>query len=122
MPQIDVTELLTDPDFVGEIIQITRQTRVNSLGENILTECPIKTVVSVPPANGKEIERLPEAQRVANLMNFYFKGTIIASAPGKYSDILVFRGQRFQVLLVQDWSAWGAGYCAGLCVAEVPSL
>ncbi len=121
MPQLDVTELMTDPDFVDEMIQVSRQSRVDAYGVNHLTECKNETVGSVQPADGKLIERLPEAERVHNLMSFWMQGTIVASAPGKYTDILIFQGQRFQVKTVFDWSTWGAGWCEGLCVAEVPA-
>ena len=120
-PQLDITELMTDPDFVGEMLQISRISQANSLGENIITQCTTVTVGSVQPASGKMIERLPEAERIGNFMSFWLKGVIVASAPGKYTDILSFQGQRFQVKTVFDWSTWGAGWSEGLCVAEVPS-
>ncbi len=121
MARIDVTELLTDPDFVDQIQLVTRVPSVNSLGENILAESTIRTIGSVQPADGKVIQRLPEALRVANVSSFWFKGVIEASAPGKYSSILVFKGRRFQVQTVQDWTNWGAGWCEGTCVAELPA-
>lgn len=119
--KIDVTELLTDPDFVGPVIHIGRIPRINSLGEQVLIECQTKTVGSVQPIDGKKIERIPEALRVANMMTFFMKGKIITSGPGKYSDILVFEGLRYQVKTVDDWSSWGTGFCEGMCIAEVPA-
>lgn len=121
MAQIDVTELLTDPDFVDKIQVVTRRDRVDGLGENQLTENTLNTVGSVQPASGKNIQRLPEALRVANVMDFFFKGEIIATEPGKYSSILVFKNRRFQVQTIQDWSNWGAGWTQGTCVAEIPA-
>lgn len=119
--KIDVTDLLTDPDFVGPILHISRIPRINSLGEQVLVECTAKTVGSVQPIDSAKIERIPEAQRVTNMMTFFMKGKIVTSLPGKYSDILVFEGQRYQVKTVDDWSSWGAGFCEGMCIAEVPS-
>jgi galactose-6-phosphate isomerase len=121
MARIDVTELLTDPDFVGPIQQIKRKDLVDNFGVLQLTEVCVNTVGSVQPISGREINRLPESLRVADMMTFYIKGVITASAPGKYSDILVSNGKRYQILSVNDWSAWGAGWCKGACVAEVLS-
>jgi hypothetical protein len=121
MAQLNIDELLSDPDLVDVVTQIARVPRVNSLGENTLIETPIQTVGSVQPASGRAIMRLPEAFRVANVYSFWIKGTIVATAPGKYSDILIFNGLRFQVQTVMDWSNFGEGYCEGTCVAEVPS-
>lgn len=121
MSQIDVTELLSDPDFVDDVTLINRATVVNTKGENVLTEDPVKTVGSVQPASGKTINRLPEAMRVANVMSFWIQGKIVTSRPGEYSAIIVFRGQRFTVQTVLDWTQAGAGWCEGTCVVEVPA-
>lgn len=121
MAQIDVTELMSDPDFVDKICLVTRVPSINNFGENILKETTFDTYGSVQPATGKVLSRLPEELRVANLSSFWFKGTITASSPGKYSSVLVFKGMRFQVQTVNDWSNFGQGYCEGTCVAEVPA-
>ncbi len=121
MAQIDVTDLMTDPDFVDPVLLITRTPRVDDYGRNIFTEQTQHTVGSVQPASYRTVQKLPEAMRVANVSSFWLKGTIIASAPGKYSSILVFKGMRYQVQTVADWSNFGQGYTEGTCVAEMPS-
>jgi hypothetical protein len=121
MAQIDVTELLSDPDFVDPVTHISRTSLVNGFGEQILGESSVQTFGSVQPASGKVIQRLPEELRVANLSSFWLKGKILVSEPGKYTDILVFNGRRYQVQMVFDWMNWGEGWCEGTCVAEVPA-
>ncbi|MDH4163323.1 MAG: hypothetical protein OEW15_11640 [Nitrospirota bacterium] len=121
MAKIDVSELLLDPDFVDRMTVVTRTPVVNSKGENVITDVPLETVGSVQPASGRTIQKLPEAMRVANISSFWFKGKIIASEPGKYSSIIVFKGLRYQVQTVFDWSNWGAGWSEGTCIAEVPA-
>lgn len=118
MAQVDVSELMTDPDFIDAMRVINRIPIVDSRGENSLTNIVTESVGSVQPADNKAILRLPEALQVQNLMSFWFKGIIVASAPGLYTAILEFKGSRFQVKTVADWSNWGAGWCEGLCVAE----
>jgi hypothetical protein len=121
MANVDVSDLLSDPDFVDPIQVITRYETVNYLGEQSFAEQVLNTFGSVQPANYRTVQKLPEALRVANVSSFFFKGDIIASEPGKYSSILVFRGQRYQVQTVADWSNFGRGFTEGTCVAEVPA-
>jgi hypothetical protein len=116
-----VSELLFDPEYVDEIVQIKRAPSVNLRGENILGKVNVKTVGCVVPASGKTIFKLPEDFRVADLYEFIIQGTITATAPGKYSDQLVFKGEVFNVQLVFDYSNWGAGFCAGTCIRQVPA-
>lgn len=121
MALIDVTSLLVDPDFVDQVQIIHRTPVVNSFGENTLTEVCVNTVGSVQPASGRALQRLPEDLQVQNMSSFWIKGEIIATATGKYTDLLVFRGKRYQVVNIFDWMNYGPGYSEGLCVQEKPA-
>ena len=121
MAQLDVSELMTDPDFVDPVQLINRKPAVNNFGEATFVEEVENTHGSVQPASYRTVQKLPEAMRVANVCSFWIKGTIIASEPGKYASLLVFRGVRYQVQTVADWSNFGQGYTEGTCVAERPA-
>ncbi len=121
MANVDVSALMSDPDFVDPIQVITRWERVDYLGEATHFEDVMNTFGSVQPANFKTVSKLPEALRVANVSSFFFKGQIVASEPGKYSSVLVFRGKRYQVQTVADWGNFGQGFTEGTCVQEVPA-
>lgn len=121
MAQLDITELLSDPDFVDAISLITRTPTIDSKGENSLSESSLNSIGSVQPADVRTVMKLPEEFRVANLCSFWYKGKIIASEAGKYSSILVFKGQRYQVQTVADWTNWGAGWSEGTCIQEAPA-
>jgi hypothetical protein len=122
MAFIDVSELMSDPDFVDPITVINRTESLNSFGQATLLEAPVESVGSVQPANYRTVQKLPEAMRVANVCSFWVRGAaIIASSDGRYASILVFRGVRYQVQTVADWSNFGEGYTEGTCVAEKPT-
>lgn len=121
MAQIDVTELLTDPDFIDDCSLIHRVPTVNTFGRNTLSETTVTTVGSVQPASGKTLQRLPDALRVADVSSFWIKGTIVADGTSQYPDIVSFRGKRYQVQTVLDYTNWGEGWCEGTCVVEKPS-
>ncbi len=121
MGQVDVSGVLLDPDFIDRMCVVSRLPSVNSHGELILNESTIDSWGSVQPASGRAVQRLPESLRVANVTSFWFKGTIVASEPGKYASVLTFKGRRYAVQFVFDWTNWGAGWCEGTCVAEVPA-
>lgn len=120
LANLDVTELLFDPDFVDDLTLIRREATVNAFGENIITEITFNTIGSVQPASGKTISRLPDALRVANISSFWIKADIIVDGTGKYPSIISFRGKRYQVQTVSDWQNYGAGWNEGTAVAEKP--
>lgn len=121
MAQIDVTDLLHDPDFVDQMQLVTRVPTVNVRGENVIAETIQNSIGSIQPASGKDLQRLPEALRLLDISIFWFQGTIVATAPGKYSSILIFKGKRYQVQNVLDWGNWGQGWTQGTCIGELPS-
>lgn len=121
MANIDVADLLSDPDFVDPMSLVDRKPAIDNFGQNTLTEFRVNAFGSIQPASGKVIQRLPEFMRVANIRSFWFKGEIIASSPGKYSSVLIFKGLRYQVQTVFDWTNWGQGWTEGTCIAEVPA-
>lgn len=118
MAQIDVTALLTDPDFVDEMQLIRRSANVSGRGENMVKEVTTTSVGSVQPTDGKTLRRLPEALQQENLTSFWFNGEVPTTDGCAYPSVLVFKGKRFLIRHVFDWSNWGSGWSEGVCVAE----
>ncbi len=118
MAQIDVSDILSDPEFVDPIVVVKRTPSINSYGQNELSECKFQSHGSVQSVSGKTLQRLPEALRVANLYSFWVRGNITADGTQKYPDQLVFRGQKYNVQHIFDWTNWGAGWCEGTCIRE----
>ena len=120
MANLDITELLTDPDFVDTVLLIHRTTVVDAFGQNVLHETFLSTIGSVQPATGKDLLRLPDALRQASVSLFFLKGAIVTDGNGKYPDLIQFRCKRYQVQNVLDYSNWGPGWSEGTCIAEKP--
>lgn len=119
MADIDVSELLLDPDFVNDLQLIHRTATVNSFGKNVIVELtPVDTVGSVQPASQKDIMRMPEAMRLKDVRAFWIKAAILTDGSSQYPDIIVFSGKRFQVFAVEPWNNYGEGWNKGICVAE----
>jgi len=121
MALIDVSDLLLDPDFINNLSLIHRTATVSAQGKTELTEEEVATVGSVQPAPVKDIQRLPDALRMSDVRKFWIKAEILADGDAQYPDIIVFQGKRFQVISVETWLNYGAGWNAGLCVWEKPA-
>lgn len=122
MAQLDVSDVVLDLNFVDNLQLIHRTPTVNSKGENTIVEdAPIATVGSVQPASFKQIQRLPEALRIADVRAFYIKAEIKCDGTTTYPDIIVFQGRRFQVQTCAPWLNYGGGWNEGICVQEVPA-
>lgn len=122
MALIDVSDLLNDPDFVNFFTIVRRTATVNDSGENILTESRLGAIGSIQAGNGDTLKRLPEAARKENAITVYTKTELRADNCGGYSDILIWKNQRFQVLTISPWGNYGAGWFMCDAIMEKASI
>jgi hypothetical protein len=122
MGQIEVSDILLDPDFVDQLVLIHRKPCVNEFGQNSLQETAYQTYGCVQPISGKTLQRLPDALRIANVKSFWIQGKIVSDGTCQYPDVIVSCGVRYAVQMVFDWTNWGAGWSEGTCVQERPTL
>lgn len=119
MALIDVSELLTDPDFTNTVMLIRRASSVNSYGENVLTETSSSITAVVQGANTETLERVPEGARLSDLIDVYYKGALHAESPSGYADVIVWGGKRYQVFqVIEDFLNFGAGFTKAVCKLE----
>ncbi|CAB4149605.1 hypothetical protein UFOVP558_12 [uncultured Caudovirales phage] len=122
MAQIDVSDLLLDPDFIDNLTLIHRTSTVSNAGKNVLVETSVATVGSIQPASNKQIMRLPEGLQSSDVRAFYIKAPILSDGSSQYPDIILFQGARFAIKTVEPWLNFGAGWNMGVCVREDVSL
>jgi hypothetical protein len=119
MALIDVSELLTNPDFTNTVTLIRRASSVNSYGENVLTETSSSITAVVQGANTETLERVPEGARLSDLIDVYYKGVLHAESQSGYADVIVFGGKRYQVFqVIEDFMNFGAGFTKAVCKLE----
>lgn len=119
MALIDVSELLTDPDFTNTVTLIRRASTVDTYGENVMTETQSTITAVVQGANTESLERVPEGARLSDLIDVYYKGQLTTESPSGYADIIVWGGKRYQVFeVVEDFMNFGAGFTKAVCKLE----
>lgn len=122
MAWIDVSDLLADPDFVDSLQIERRTTTVNNYGETTLAVAStITTVGSVQPASAKQVLKLPEALRTADVRAFYIRTEIVQDASSSYPDVIIYGTNRYQIQSAAPWGNYGSGWYEGLCVRQTPS-
>lgn len=122
MARIDVSFLLTDPDFCDYVTLIRRASTINEYGEHVITETSSTIMAVVQSPNNEELERVAEGARWTDYIDVYYKGRLTAESPGGYADIIVWNGRRYQVFQVnEDFINWGLGFTKALCKIEEPN-
>lgn len=122
MANIDVSDLMVDPDFVNKFEIVRRLAAINDFGEAVFTESSFPIIGSVQAGDGATLKRLPEGAQLEDTKTIYSKTQLRANVPGGYSDIVIWKCKRYQVLTVMPWENWGAGWYRCDCVMEKASL
>jgi hypothetical protein len=121
---IDVSELMDDPDFLSpDPVSVERRASVvNGFGENVLTPTVTPIQCIVQPGAGDQLELLPEAVRYREAITVWSRFEFMSESPGGYSDVVLYRGKRFQVMIRDRWNSQGNGYSRAVATLEGVSV
>jgi hypothetical protein len=113
---IDVSELLNDPDLCSEFT-IERPTGKFAMGGWQAGDPEIIPAYgAVRNLSGNEIQQLPEADRVLDVLSVRsvtpMNGSTTGNADGnaQTSDIIIWNGSRYRVVRTRDYSEQGYYY------------
>ena len=116
MPDLDVSDILLDPDF-AETITVNRTTQVvSSLGvvSNTITAYSKVAVVTIGPLH--DVLRTPDYELANNIITVHIRGfRLIGPEPGYQPDVVVWGGDNYVVKKSYNWSHYGAGFTAAEC-------
>jgi len=114
MADINISELLSDPDFLDTVTLITRGTTLVK-GRNVLSDTPVPNVsMVIQPASGSDLKKLPEGVRGSETISVWYRGELSSLRQNGYSDIIVWNTKRYEVMHVEPFGNWGNGYYKGI--------
>lgn len=116
MAQLDVTDILADPDFMDTGLECERLTQTitgDGLAVNTPTILPFSAVVTSD--KGDMLVRLATGERAEGSITVHTRFTLNDSSAGQTADIVRWRGRRYTVTLVNDYSHFGRGFVAATC-------
>lgn len=119
MADIDVSELLLDPDFVDSFSVVRTSFTVNSDGISQRTEQVLPDIIgAVQPASGRTLMTLAEASRVEGVYEVYTKYALRGPLEGQEADRIIWKGKRMIVTRSNDFTNYGDGYTYAVCTVE----
>jgi hypothetical protein len=112
MADLDVSELMSDPDFCDTVQLIRRTSDTNDQGRNVLIEAdPLSVSMVVQGLQAIDFKRYPDLVNFDGARAFWYSGTLLAESESQYSDIVVFNGLRYQIHKIdEDFRNYGNGF------------
>lgn len=125
MADLDVSEILDDPDFVDMVSVVRRSQVVDEHGRATTSSTTIKGVgMAISPTGRNDVERLDDSQKqlrsIKAVTRFQLQGPTI----GMHADMVAWQGSMYLVAIVDPYSHFGGGFVEAILVStniqEVP--
>jgi hypothetical protein len=116
MAEIDVTELLADPEFIDTFAVIRSSETINAHGRAVQTPRTYRDLFGVvQPASGRQLAQVPEGARSSENIEIWTDFHLQEATDSTAADIVLWNHKHYMVMHVDDWSNWGAGFVHVVC-------
>lgn len=118
MPLLDVSELLTDPDFATTFNVIRKAETVGGNGRTSVVETRFESqvgvIINTDPA---ELDRREDGQTASRVVTIVTQFRLRGPAPGHQPDDVEVDGERMLVTKVIPHTRWGNGFVKAVAQA-----
>ena len=115
-PFLDLTDVISDPDFCDSEIMCTRgASSVNSQGITQLSKTNFNFVGVVTSARGYDLERLAIGQHVTGSISIITMFRLQDGTIGNTADVVTWDGNTYTVTDIQPYKRFGAGWVEAIC-------
>ncbi|MEN6629823.1 MAG: hypothetical protein ABFC42_09270 [Sulfuricella sp.] len=116
MALLDVSDILTDPDFMDTALVCERNAQTvgnNGMATNAVTLTTFAGVVTSD--NGDLLDRTAGGDRIKGNMTIHTRFPLDDGSSINGADIVQWNGRRYTVTVVNDWSHFGRGFVCATC-------
>lgn len=112
MADLDVSELISDPDFCDLVKLIRRTADTNDKGRNVVVEdTPLDVLMVVQGLKAIDFQRFPDLAELNGVKSFWYSGILLDETETQYSDIIIYNGLRYQIHQIdEDFRNYGNGF------------
>jgi hypothetical protein len=120
MPDLDFSDVLASPEFVDSFSVVSTARTITSGGvESDTPAAPVGARGVVVPGKSS-LRRLEDGARVGAFIDIYTTYRLSAGVKtndttSRDADIVTWHGRQFTVMMVEDYSAFGAGWIHASC-------
>lgn len=118
MPELDVSEILTDPDIADVFTVIRLSTSVSTVdGRAVVKEEVIEGVIGViMAADPDDVATEEDGRRYQAGLSVTTRFRLRASSPDHHPDDIVWNGGRYTVMTLKSHNRFGVGFVKATAV------
>ncbi len=119
MANLDITELLSDPDLCDCFQYVRRLEQVDTKGRAQNNRVIKKAYGSVQPASGQTLKLFPNLTNVSGSIEIWTKAPLQIATTTLQADLILWKNSTYIVAeRLDDWQHFGAGFCHAVCVLQ----
>lgn len=116
MPTLDVSEILDDPEFADTATVYRNAVAVDPVtGRTTVTTTSTAILCVVTSDKGRNLQRNPQAALSEGSIIVHSTFTFTEGGNGVDADELDWNGRKWTVVVVDDYSRYGAGFTCAMC-------
>jgi len=115
MGTIDVTDVILDPDFMDSVVYERNTVTIGNNGLATQTTATGSFLGVVTSNKGDILERLADSERIKGSITIHSRFVLNDGSTGTTADIVQWRGRRYTVSNVNDYSHFGRGFVCATC-------
>lgn len=116
MPELDVSEVLTDIDFYeGDLICLRQPQTVGANGLAVNTPIPIPFGGVVTQAKGVDLKRGADGELITGSIKINTRFRLLDGKSGFTADVIVRQTRQYTVSNVKNYSRFGGGFVIAIC-------
>lgn len=116
MPLLDVSDIVSDPDFADRFSVIRRKETVGTDGRATVVEQVFRNVSGVvTAASANDLDRREDYQNMTRSINVVTTFKVQGLVTGYQPDIILWRGTRHLVKHVDAYPQFGRGFVQAEC-------
>jgi hypothetical protein len=111
MAEIDVTEILDDPDLADTFV-VTRTQQINDNHGRAVALQPVKSTVVgvVQPMSGRALQMMPDMVNVSGAIEVWTRFRLEGPSENTQADVITWQGRNYMVQNAQAFTNFGQGY------------
>jgi hypothetical protein len=112
MANIDVSELMLDPDFCDEFSYLRRIEDVSLKGRSEGHVTQLTGYGSIQPLSGQVLRMMPQLANTEGTIEIWSTTPLQTLTDTLKADIVIWKGSRYTVTAIPgNWSHFGNGFC-----------
>lgn len=110
MANLDVSDLILDPDFSDSVIVQRNRVSVTGQGVGVSEPTSVQIIATVVPAGSLDLNRLADMELLKGKIRVFTQFPLSAGDTTTTADIIFWQNREYTIISVDEYTNFGVGF------------